>query len=79
MKTGFTVMLYSVHLDCRLWLHVSEAILMSDQTAATQEKFILEDSQRKAARERKVKLEEWTPRNFERNNLTGEWMYIYSE
>jgi len=62
-----------------LWQHVSEAIISGDQAAATHEKFLLEESQRREAKERKAKLEDWMPRLFERNELTGDWVYKYAE
>uniref|UniRef100_A0A8D0CUM2 Oxysterol-binding protein n=1 Tax=Sander lucioperca TaxID=283035 RepID=A0A8D0CUM2_SANLU len=43
----------------RLWQHVTRAINNKDQIEATNEKFILEEAQRKSARERKAKCEEW--------------------
>ncbi|ESO08840.1 hypothetical protein HELRODRAFT_168751 [Helobdella robusta] len=63
----------------RLWSHVSDAILRGDQQTATDEKCILEEEQRKSARERKAKLVEWVPNLFERNVITGEWIYKYAE
>ena len=63
----------------RLWQHVSAAILSNDQEGATREKFVLEEAQRREARERKIKLEEWTPKYFERNEITGDWEYKYKE
>jgi len=63
----------------RLWQHVSAAILQGDQVAATNEKFILEEAQRKNAKERKAKMEEWSPCLFERDLLTGDWVYKYAE
>ncbi|XP_051977165.1 oxysterol-binding protein-related protein 8-like isoform X2 [Xyrauchen texanus] len=63
----------------RLWQHVTRAINNKDQTEATNEKFILEEAQRKAARERKVKCEEWTPHLFEQDPATGEWHYRYAD
>jgi len=53
--------------------------MCSDQSAATREKFLLEEEQRKMARERKMKMSEWTPRLFEQNHITGEWVYKYAE
>jgi hypothetical protein len=58
---------------------VSAAVIKQDQNAATHEKFILEEAQRKGARERKVKMVEWMPKLFERNDLTGDWIYKYAE
>ena len=58
---------------------MSEAILKGDQRAATDEKCFLEDEQRKNARERKARMLEWTPNLFERNLLTGDWVYKFAE
>ncbi|XP_076152908.1 oxysterol-binding protein-related protein 8 isoform X2 [Alosa pseudoharengus] len=63
----------------RLWQHVTRAINNKDQTEATNEKFILEEAQRKSARERKVKCEEWNPALFEQDSITGEWHYRYAD
>ncbi|XP_061663532.1 oxysterol-binding protein-related protein 8 isoform X6 [Syngnathoides biaculeatus] len=63
----------------RLWQHVTRAINNKDQTEATNEKFILEESQRKSARERKAKCEEWNPTLFEQDLITGEWHYKYAD
>ena len=63
----------------RLWQHTSAAILRADQQAATQEKCLLEEEQRRMARERKAKMEEWAARFFERNPITGDWVYKYAE
>lgn len=46
---------------------------------ATNEKFLLEEEQRKSARERKVKMVDWAPQLFERNLITGDWVYKYAE
>lgn len=67
-------------LTCyRLWLAVSNAIHRGDECAATNEKFLLEEEQRRASRERKAKMEDWAPRFFDRNIITGDWIYKYSE
>ncbi|XP_031438658.1 oxysterol-binding protein-related protein 8 isoform X2 [Clupea harengus] len=63
----------------RLWQHVTRAINNKDQTEATNEKFILEEAQRKSARERKAKCEEWNPSLFEQDSITGEWHYRYAD
>ncbi|XP_056101278.1 oxysterol-binding protein-related protein 8 isoform X5 [Rhinichthys klamathensis goyatoka] len=63
----------------RLWQHVTRAINNKDQTEATNEKFILEEVQRKAARERKAKCEDWMPALFEQDPVTGEWHYRYAD
>lgn len=47
--------------------------------AATQEKYILEERQRNEAKERKAKMLEWVPRLFERDPLTGDWVYKFVE
>ncbi|KAK2501720.1 hypothetical protein MC885_010194 [Smutsia gigantea] len=43
----------------KLWQRVTRAINAKDQTEATQEKYVLEEAQRQAARHRKTKNEEW--------------------
>ncbi|XP_061107547.1 oxysterol-binding protein-related protein 8 isoform X2 [Conger conger] len=63
----------------KLWQHVTRAINNKDQTEATNEKFILEEAQRKSARERKAKCEDWTPGLFEQDPISGEWHYRYAD
>uniref|UniRef100_A0A452E491 Oxysterol-binding protein n=1 Tax=Capra hircus TaxID=9925 RepID=A0A452E491_CAPHI len=63
----------------KLWQRVTRAINAKDQTEATQEKYVLEEAQRQAARERKTKNEEWTCRLFELDSLTGEWHYKFAD
>ncbi|TTG02116.1 Oxysterol-binding protein-related protein 8 [Bagarius yarrelli] len=63
----------------RLWQHVTRAILNKDQTKATNEKFVLEEAQRKRARERKLKNEQWNPVLFDQNASSGDWHYRYSD
>lgn len=63
----------------RLWQHVTRAIINKDQTEATNEKYILEEAQRKAARERKAKCEDWMPVLFDQDPATGEWHYRYAD
>ena len=58
---------------------MSEAVVSNDMHSATQEKFILEERQRQEAKERKMKMVEWVPNLFERDNITGEWVYKYIE
>nr|CAD7200246.1 unnamed protein product [Timema douglasi] len=48
-----------------LWQHVSAAILGDDQIMATEEKTVLEEAQRAAVKERKLKCLEWIPKHFE--------------
>ncbi|RXM29120.1 Oxysterol-binding protein-related protein 8 [Acipenser ruthenus] len=63
----------------KLWQHVTQAIHNKDQMEATNEKYILEEAQRKATRERKAKCEEWKCRLFEQDPITGEWQYRYAD
>ena len=58
---------------------MSEALKDSDQAKATQEKFILEEAQRNAAKERKVTNTKYIPSLFEMDEMTGGWIYKYSE
>uniref|UniRef100_A0A8C4TMQ5 Oxysterol-binding protein n=1 Tax=Erpetoichthys calabaricus TaxID=27687 RepID=A0A8C4TMQ5_ERPCA len=61
----------------RLWQHVTSAIKEKDQLKATQEKYILEEAQRQAARERKD--QPWHPRLFQFDPITNEWHYKYAK
>ncbi|XP_068507153.1 oxysterol-binding protein-related protein 5 isoform X2 [Syngnathus scovelli] len=61
----------------RLWQHVTRAITERDQVQATQEKFVLEEAQRKESRERGDKP--WTPRLFYQDPVTSEWTYKHVE
>ncbi|KAF5926619.1 hypothetical protein HPG69_001248, partial [Diceros bicornis minor] len=63
----------------KLWQRVTRAINTKDQTEATQEKYVLEEAQRQAARDRKTKNEEWTCKLFELDSLTGEWHYKFAD
>ncbi|KAK7084056.1 Oxysterol-binding protein-related protein 8 [Halocaridina rubra] len=63
----------------RLWQLVSAAIKNEDQVAATEEKTILEEAQRSAARERKAKCEEWVPKYFAQDPVTGVYVYKHSD
>ncbi|NWV18702.1 OSBL8 protein, partial [Origma solitaria] len=63
----------------KLWQHVTKAINNKDQTEATQEKYILEEAQRKSAKERKLKGEKWTCKLFDQDSVTGEWHYKYAD
>ncbi|XP_032063434.1 oxysterol-binding protein-related protein 8 isoform X2 [Aythya fuligula] len=63
----------------KLWQQVTKAINNKDQTEATQEKYVLEEAQRRSARERKVKGEEWTCKLFDQDSVTGEWHYKYAD
>ncbi|KFW82294.1 Oxysterol-binding protein-related protein 8, partial [Manacus vitellinus] len=63
----------------KLWQQVTRAINNKDQTEATQEKYVLEEAQRKSAKERKLKGEEWTCKLFDQDSITGEWHYKYAD
>ncbi|XP_019398724.1 PREDICTED: oxysterol-binding protein-related protein 8 isoform X2 [Crocodylus porosus] len=63
----------------KLWQQVTRAINNKDQTEATQEKYVLEEAQRKAAKERKLKGEEWICKLFEQDLVAGEWHYRYAD
>ncbi|XP_028934337.1 oxysterol-binding protein-related protein 8 isoform X1 [Ornithorhynchus anatinus] len=63
----------------KLWQQVTRAINAKDQTEATQEKYLLEEAQRKATKDRKAKSEEWTCRLFEQDSISGEWQYKYAD
>ncbi|KAK7891719.1 hypothetical protein WMY93_023682 [Mugilogobius chulae] len=57
----------------KLWQHVTSAIMERDQIKATQEKFVLEEAQRKEAKERGDKP--WVPRLFQQDPVSSEWTY----
>uniref|UniRef100_A0A3Q3X1Q3 Oxysterol-binding protein n=1 Tax=Mola mola TaxID=94237 RepID=A0A3Q3X1Q3_MOLML len=59
--------------ESELWKHVTSAIKDRDQVRATQEKFVLEEAQRREAKERGDKP--WTPRLFIQDPVTSEWTY----
>ena len=59
----------------KLWINVSKAIHAGDQVAATEEKTILEDAQRKATSERRITGEDWLPHHFVQDIMSGEWIY----
>ncbi|CAN9498790.1 unnamed protein product [Ophioblennius macclurei] len=61
----------------RLWRHVTSAITDRDQVRATQEKYVLEQAQRKEARERGDKP--WTTRLFQQDPVTSEWTYKHAD
>ncbi|TFK08652.1 Oxysterol-binding protein-related protein 5 [Platysternon megacephalum] len=63
----------------RLWQHVTSAINKGDQHKATQEKFVLEEEQRNASRERKENGTEWKPLLFQHDAATNEWHYKYED
>uniref|UniRef100_A0AAQ5XJY7 Oxysterol-binding protein n=1 Tax=Amphiprion ocellaris TaxID=80972 RepID=A0AAQ5XJY7_AMPOC len=61
----------------RLWQHVTSAIMDRDQLRATQEKFVLEEAQRREARERGDKP--WIPRLFHHDSVSSEWTYRHMD
>ncbi|CAG0919492.1 unnamed protein product [Notodromas monacha] len=63
----------------KLWQFVTASIRNGDQVAATEEKTKLEDLQRKMAKERKEKGDDWKPKYFERGLNDGEWVYKYAD
>uniref|UniRef100_A0A8D0L5Q4 Oxysterol-binding protein n=1 Tax=Sphenodon punctatus TaxID=8508 RepID=A0A8D0L5Q4_SPHPU len=63
----------------KLWQNVTQAITNKDQTEATKEKCVLEDAQRKAAKDRKAKSEDWACKLFEQDSVTGEWRYKFAD
>ncbi|XP_029437976.1 oxysterol-binding protein-related protein 5 isoform X2 [Rhinatrema bivittatum] len=63
----------------RLWQHVTSAINEGDQHKATEEKFVLEEAQRNATRERKENGTEWSPQLFTYNVSANEWHYKYED
>ena len=65
--------------SANLWKRVSEAIRNKDQVAATVEKTILEEEQRKSAKQRKMNGEVWIPKYFEYNFDKDEWEYKYMD
>ncbi|XP_005997641.1 oxysterol-binding protein-related protein 5 [Latimeria chalumnae] len=63
----------------RLWQRVTNAISSRDQHGATQEKFVLEEAQRKGARERKESSRDWNPQLFQQDATSNEWQYKYAD
>ncbi|KAH6934797.1 hypothetical protein HPB50_000937 [Hyalomma asiaticum] len=63
----------------RLWQHVSAAIIRGDQLAATEEKTILEEAQRRNTKERQARMEPWVPRFFVQDLLTGDYLYKHAD
>ncbi|KAM4617470.1 oxysterol-binding protein-related protein 5 isoform 2-T2 [Discoglossus pictus] len=63
----------------RLWQHVTSAINEGNQQQATDEKYVLEEAQRKATRERKESNTEWTPQLFIYDEILREWRYKYED
>ncbi|XP_003736617.3 oxysterol-binding protein-related protein 8 isoform X5 [Drosophila pseudoobscura] len=66
------------HESQRLWERVSESIAREDQVAATEEKTVLEEKQRAAAKERSSIEAPYVPNLFELDSY-GQWIYKYAD
>ncbi|XP_015191268.1 PREDICTED: oxysterol-binding protein-related protein 8 isoform X4 [Polistes dominula] len=63
----------------KLWLAVTHAINKDDQYAATEAKTQLEEAQRERAKERKSNGQEWVPKYFVQDIITGNWVYRHAD
>ncbi|XP_020295199.1 oxysterol-binding protein-related protein 8 isoform X2 [Pseudomyrmex gracilis] len=63
----------------KLWYAVTQAINRDDQLAATEEKTRLEEAQRARAKERKSLGQEWIPKYFVQDIITGNWVYRHAD
>ncbi|KAK2575022.1 hypothetical protein KPH14_008769 [Odynerus spinipes] len=63
----------------KLWLAVTQAINRDDQFAATEAKTQLEEAQRERAKERKNIGQEWIPKYFVQDIITGNWVYRHAD
>ncbi|XP_018361278.1 PREDICTED: oxysterol-binding protein-related protein 8 isoform X2 [Trachymyrmex cornetzi] len=63
----------------KLWLAVTQAINRDDQVAATDAKTRLEEAQRERAKERKSLGQEWIPKYFVQDIITGNWVYRHAD
>ncbi|XP_078045219.1 oxysterol-binding protein-related protein 8 isoform X6 [Augochlora pura] len=63
----------------KLWYEVTQAINRDDQVAATDAKTQLEEAQRERAKERKLKSQEWIPKHFVQDIITGNWVYRHAD
>ncbi|KAG7196696.1 hypothetical protein KM043_016027 [Ampulex compressa] len=63
----------------KLWLAVTHAINKDDQVAATEAKTQLEEAQRERAKERKSIGQEWVPKHFVQDIMTGNWVYRHAD
>ncbi len=61
----------------RLWFNVSEAIRISDQIKATEEKSIIETKQREEDLFRKTNKIQFEPKYF--INIGNSWFYKYTK
>lgn len=62
-----------------MWSKVTEAIRNNDQNKATEEKTVLEEAQRKRAKELKENDEIHKPRLFDIEPTSGGWLYKHAE
>ncbi|XP_063988717.1 oxysterol-binding protein-related protein 8 isoform X3 [Diachasmimorpha longicaudata] len=63
----------------RLWQAVTIAINNDDQIAATDAKTSLEEAQRERAKDRKQNNDEWIPKYFVQDIITGNWVYRHAD
>ncbi|XP_011701305.1 PREDICTED: oxysterol-binding protein-related protein 8 isoform X3 [Wasmannia auropunctata] len=63
----------------KLWYAVTQAINRDDQVAATEAKTRLEEAQRERAKERKSLGQEWVPKYFVQDIITGNWIYRHAD
>ncbi|XP_011264111.1 oxysterol-binding protein-related protein 8 isoform X2 [Camponotus floridanus] len=63
----------------KLWYAVTQAINRDDQLAATEAKTRLEEAQRERAKERKSLGQEWIPKFFVQDIITGNWVYRHAD
>ncbi|XP_015121119.1 oxysterol-binding protein-related protein 8 isoform X5 [Diachasma alloeum] len=63
----------------RLWQAVTIAINNDDQIAATDAKTALEEAQRERAKDRKQNNQEWIPKYFVQDIITGNWVYRHAD
>lgn len=63
----------------KLWLAVTQAINRDDQVAATDAKTLLEEAQRERAKERKSNGQEWIPKYFVQDIMSGNWVYRHAD
>ncbi|XP_076654580.1 oxysterol-binding protein-related protein 8 isoform X5 [Halictus rubicundus] len=63
----------------KLWYEVTQSINRDDQVAATEAKTQLEEAQRERAKERKLKGQEWVPKYFVQDIITGNWVYRHAD
>ena len=74
--------MYAVGDVDQVWTHDMNGVKLNFQAAATREKSVLEDEQRRVHRELEEKSEDWCPRYFELDTLSvnpHSWVYKYKE